>query len=701
MGWVERTNMAMAKSVIGRHFRLEFCGTRNERKGTRFLNEVRAGLATFFAMAYIISVNASITADSGGVCICDQTLNFTPPDPHCMNSTNPASSQYERCVQEINRDLVTGTAAVSALSSFSMGLFANMPIALAPGMGLNAYFTYQVVGFHGSGTISYRLALTAIFVEGLIFVLLSIFGLRQWLARVIPASLKIASGAGIGLYLALIGLTYDAGIGAITGGMDDPLRLGGCVPSSRGVDGICQSGKMRNPTMWLGIFGGGIFTAFLMMYRVKGAIIAGILLVSIISWPRDTPVTHFPRTALGDYQFDFFKKIVTFHPIKKVLAVQDWDIGGAQAGQFAVALVTFLYVDILDCTGTLYSMARFCGAIDEDTQDFEGSAVAYLVDALGITVGSLFGSPPVTAFIESGAGISEGGATGITACVTGLCFFFSLFFAPIFASIPSWATGCTLILVGAMMARACTDINWRYIGDSVPAFLTMAVMPFTYSIAYGLITGIVTYAILNTGAYVIGKISSGRIVPHDYEQKEYWTWKIRGGLVPGWLKRFCGGKRDFWREWDFDAEAEELESRDSYILRKKSVRSSRRMSGQNRPRGMSEGTAQVPMDGRVWDVNRLAGYGDGHGMGHFHGMRATEHEDDDDDDVAGHGNTEGLGAAVVIPDTGHDPTQDSTRLGAETPSGRGSWVGSVIGNARGSGIMILEGIRGVSGSVRR
>jgi adenine/guanine/hypoxanthine permease len=580
---VENTNMAVAKSGVGRRFRLEFSGHRFERKGSRFLTEVRAGLATFFAMAYIISVNASITASkssffsrsrsgadicigTGGTCVCPPS----PPnldDPHCMNTANPFYDAYAQCSQEVGRDLVTGTAAIAALTSFAMGVFANMPIALAPGMGLNAYFAYQVVGPNGSGPVSYRLALTAVFVEGLIFVALSILGLRQWLARAIPSSLKIASGAGIGLYLALIGLTYDAGIGAITGGTTDPLQLAGCTPANRdSVTGVCVSGKMRNPTMWLGIFCGGIFTAFLMMYRVKGAIIFGILLVSIISWPRDTPVTAFPHTATGQSAFDFFKKVVDFHPIQHVLAAQDWNITGDQAGQFALALVTFLYVDILDCTGTLYSMARFCGAIDEDTQDFEGSAVAYLIDALGITIGSLFGSPPVTAFIESGAGISEGGMTGLTACVTGICFFFSLFFAPIFASIPSWATGCTLILVGAMMARAVTDINWRYIGDSIPAFLTLAIMPFTYSIAYGLITGIITYTILNSGAWIITKASSGRIMPHDYEQKDYWTYKVRGGLLPGWVKRAARGKKDFWREWDFDSE--ELTSRDSYALKK-------------------------------------------------------------------------------------------------------------------------------------
>ncbi|KAK2628655.1 hypothetical protein QTJ16_001758 [Diplocarpon rosae] len=573
MGRVEKTNMAVARSPVGRHFRLEFSGHSHERKGSRFITEIRAGLATFFAMAYIISVNASIVAASGGTCVCEPN-NTTPSDTHCVNINNPSTAAYNSCKQEINRDLVTATAAVSCLTSFCMGLFANMPIALAPGMGLNAYFTYQVVGPNGSGAISYQLALTAVFVEGLIFVALSVLGLRQWLARMIPRSLKIASGAGIGLYLALIGLTYDAGIGAITGGggTSEPIALAGCTPAHfKTYTGACVSGKMRNPTLWIGVFCGGIFTAFLMMYRVKGAIIAGILLVSVISWPRGTPVTHFPDTPTGNSAFVFFKKVVTFYPIKHVLVVQDWSIIRENGGQFAIALVTFLYVDILDCTGTLYSMARFCGAMDEDTQDFEGSAAAYLVDAMGITIGSLFGSPPVTAFVESGAGISEGGTTGITACVTGLCFFVSIFFAPIFASIPPWATGCTLILVGAMMARACTDINWRYIGDSIPAFLTMALMPFTYSIAYGLIVGIGTYTILNTGAWLIMQASGGRIVPHDSEHKDYWTYKVRGGLFPGWVKRAARGKKDFWRDWDFDAE--EL-TRDAYMMAQKAQRES-------------------------------------------------------------------------------------------------------------------------------
>jgi adenine/guanine/hypoxanthine permease len=167
---------------------------------------------------------------------------------------------------------------------------------------------------------------------------------------------------------------------------------------------------------------------------------------------------------------------------------------------------------------------------------------------LGISIGSLFGLSPVTAFIESGAGISEGGKTGLTAITTGLCFFISIFFAPIFASIPPWATGCTLIIVGAMMAKAAKDINWLYFGDALPAFITLAVMPFTYSIAYGLIAGIVSYMIITTTTWFVEMVSGGRIVVPDRELREPWTWKVKGGLLPAWIVRAGKGKRDFWYE---------------------------------------------------------------------------------------------------------------------------------------------------------
>lgn len=544
MTWIHNTNLKIAQSPVGRWFRLDGSGHPKARKGSYFFTEIRAGLATFFAMAYIIAVNATITADSGGTCPrC--------PEEDWNKDLCATNTEYNLCVQEINRDLVTATAAIAALTSFCMGLFANMPLGLAPGMGLNAYFAYTVVGFHGSGMVPYEVALTAVFVEGFVFVGLTILGIRQWLARAIPASIKLATGVGIGLYLTIIGLTYSAGIGLIQGATATPLELAGCEPQYMDEKtGLCTSAhKMRNPTMWIGIFCGGFVTVLLMMYRVKGAIIAGILLVSIISWPRPTPVTYFPHDTLGDAKFDFFKKVVTFRPITYILNVQKWDVS-EYSGQFGLAFITFLYVDILDATGTLYSMARFAGLMDERTQDFEGSSIAYMVDAFGISIGSLFGSPPVTAYIESGAGISEGGKTGLTAITTGLCFFIAVFFAPIFASIPPWATGCTLVIVGSLMAQAAKDINWRYIGDAIPAFLTIAVMPFTYSIAYGLIAGIMSYIIINTIVFIVEKASGGRIVPINKEDKDPWTWRIPGGILPPWMKRLIAGKKNFWTSDD-------------------------------------------------------------------------------------------------------------------------------------------------------
>jgi AGZA family xanthine/uracil permease-like MFS transporter len=174
-----------------------------------------------------------------------------------------------------------------------------------------------------------------------------------------------------------------------------------------------------------------------------------------------------------------------------------------------------------------------------------------MVDAICISIGSLFGSPPVTAFVESGAGISEGGKTGLTSCMTGICFFIAVFFAPIFASIPPWATGSTLVIVGSMMMHATLEINWRYLGDAVPAFLTISIMPFTYSIADGLIAGILSYILINGGVWIVAKLTGGRISPPNREEEhEPWTWKIPGGFFPPWLVRAVHGKKDFWRAED-------------------------------------------------------------------------------------------------------------------------------------------------------
>ncbi|THH26333.1 hypothetical protein EUX98_g7854 [Antrodiella citrinella] len=520
-GLVHTINQAVAKSPVGTWFRLEGSGHPKERANSRFLTEIRAGLTTWAAMAYIISVNASIISDTGGTCVC-------PTGDGC-----PTDDVYAACVSEVGRDLITTTAAISSLSSILMGLLANLPVGMAPGLGLNAYFTYSVVGFHGSGIITYREALAAVFLEGWLFFFLSLLGLRQWLARVMPQSLVLSVGAGIGLFIAFIGLS-SGGLNVIGGDTTNLVGLGGCKPDDfiSGLPNYCGTRVLQSPTVWLGIFMGGILTVFLMMYRVKGAILIGIFITSIISWPRPTAVTYFPHTPAGDDAFDFFKQVVTFRPLKLIGNAIDYNYGN---GKVWYALVTFLYVDILDTTGTLYSMAKFAGLRDPVTLDFENSTIAYCVDAFCISMGALMGTSPVTAFVESSTGISEGGKTGLTAITAGLMFFVSIFFAPIFASIPSWATGGALVIVGSLMIRNVKEVNWTYPGDAVPAFLTLIIIPLTYNIAYGVIAGILSYILLNGTAWALRKVSGGRITPPDYGDAEPWVIPP-GSIVPTWMR---------------------------------------------------------------------------------------------------------------------------------------------------------------------
>ncbi|KAI1176145.1 xanthine/uracil permease family protein-like protein [Nemania sp. FL0916] len=514
----------ISQSTFGRVFRLDGSGHPKSIQGATFFKELRAGLTTFATMSYIIAVNSAVLADSGGTCECP-----IGSDPGC-----PGDAAMSICQTGLKRDLITATAALAGFSSILFGFMTNLPVALGPGMGLNAYFTYQVVGWRGSGPVPYRVALTAVFVEGFIFMLLALTGMRQWLVRMIPATIKTASGVGIGLFLTEIGLSYSAGIGAITGGFTTPLTIGGCPPEML-KDGECSGKIMANPAMWIGICLGGILVAFLMAFKVKSAIIIGIGLVSVLSWPRNTSFTYFPYTDEGEDRFQFFRQIVAFHPIETTLAIQEWSLHGISSAQFALALVTFLYVDIIDCTATLYSMAKFCGVV-EDNGDFPRSTIAYCTDAACISIGSLFGSSPVTAFIESGAGIAEGGRTGLTAISTGLCFLISLFFAPILASIPPWATGSTLILVGCLMIRQVININWQYIGDAVPSFVTLAFMPFSYSVAYGLIAGMMVYVVLNTMIWTVVKSTNGRVTPANWHEKEVYHFGFGKRDLPGWVR---------------------------------------------------------------------------------------------------------------------------------------------------------------------
>ncbi|KAM6499737.1 hypothetical protein JOM56_005245 [Amanita muscaria] len=510
--------LKVSDSIVGRWFLLEGCGLPNERQGSSvhgsrwvlltslllrsivFLHlrgaqqtEIRAGMTTWVAMAYIIAVNAFILSDAGGTCVC-------PGSDGCVNDTT-----YLTCVDEVKRDLITATAAISSVSSFLIGSACQSP------SWFSSRFTYSVAGFHGTGMISYRQALAAVFMEGYDIVMdfpLPVSTGLLWLIRM-PQSLVLAVCSGIGLFIAFVGLsrrpTHRSEEGILASRQYKlPVRMDKTGYASTSLAGY------RSTTMWLGIFTGGMFTDFLMMYRIRGVIL------------RDLPDRHYL----------FFKRVVTFRKLEKIGNALDYDYKYFLTS--ALQLITFRAersFDILDIIGTLYFMARFAGLRDPVTLDFEISTIAYCVDAFCMSMGG-----PVTAFIESATGISEGGKTGLTAITTGIAFFVSIFFSPIFASIPSWATGGALVIVGSMMIRNVTEVtNWDYIGDVVSAFLTMIIIPLALlpcslvfrtlsftsnnSVACGIVAEIVSYVLLN-GTVFLRKLSGGVIVPPNYDDTE-------------------------------------------------------------------------------------------------------------------------------------------------------------------------------------
>lgn len=522
---LSRLNNYVARSRVGKRFKLA------ERNST-FTTELRAGTATFLTMAYILAVNASILTDSGGTCSVSDCVplcsDSTVPVSNCTGSTglrviqpnesckfDPVNPGYSSCLERLRKDLIVATVASSLIGCLIMGTFANLPLALAPGMGTNAYFAYTVVGFHGSGNVSYKSALAAVFMEGMFFLGISAIGLRAKLAKLVPKPVRISSSAGIGLFLAFIGLQNSQGIGLVGYSSSTLLTLAGCPSSSRAslapvmtlangtVDLIpggtvsggifCVRDRMESPTLWLGVVG-FVIIAYCLVKNVKGAMIYGIVFVTAISWFRNTEVTVFPNTAAGDAAHEYFKKVVDVHAIESTAGALSFKNIGK--GYFWEALITFLYVDILDTTGTLYSMARFAGFSDQNG-DFEGQYFAFMSDATAIVVGSLLGTSPVTAFIESSTGIREGGRTGLTAITVAGYFFLAFFFTPLLASIPAWAVGPPLILVGVLMMKSVVEIEWSDMRQAIPAFMTLILMPLTYSIAYGLIGGIGTYIVLH------------------------------------------------------------------------------------------------------------------------------------------------------------------------------------------------------------
>lgn len=388
-----------------------------EARGSRVAIEIRAGLVTFLTMAYILAVNPRILADTG-----------MPAD-----------------------DVAMATALASAVACLVMGLWANLPFALAPGMGLNAYFTYGVVAGLG---VPWPVALAAVFVEGLLFLVLSLAGLRSRLIDAIPQTLKLAITAGIGLFLAFIGFE---GAGLV---VDHPVTL-------------VTLGDVRSAEVGLALLG-LVLMAVLMARRIPGAILWAMVAITGVAWwsglspapERWWSVPGLPRETLAALDF------------------------GALASPSLIPVVlAFFFVDILDTAGTLVGLGQLAGFVDREGR-FPGSERAFVADAVGTSVGALLGTSTVTTYIESATGVEEGGRTGLTAVVTGALFLVALVAIPVVVAVPAVATAPALILVGAMMLRGIGEIAWDRLDDALPAFLTLAVMPLTYSIAHGISAGI-------------------------------------------------------------------------------------------------------------------------------------------------------------------------------------------------------------------
>lgn len=394
--------------------------------------EIMAGITTFLTMAYILAVNPSILGETG----MDKGALFTT------------------------------TVLVSAAATILMGIYAKLPFALAPGMGLNAFFAYTICASMG---YSWQFALTAVFLEGLIFIFLTVSNLREKLVYILPDAVKTAISAGIGLYIAFIGLKSAEVI------VDHPSTL------------VCF-GKL-NAASALGL-AGIVITATLLIKKVKGGLLFGILLTTLAGIP------------FGVTRFDgIFSAPPSIEPI---FFKFEW----AQifTKEMAIVVLTFLFVDLFGAIGTIIGVAN-----SADTR--EGGKIinlnrAFLVDAIATTGGAMMGSSTVTTFVESAVGVKEGGRSGITAVVCGLCFLSALFLAPLFLAIPASATAPVLVLVGLMMVSgSVSKIDFSDYSEAVPAFLCIIFMPLSYSISEGIVIGHLSYVLINLCCGRVKKIS--------------------------------------------------------------------------------------------------------------------------------------------------------------------------------------------------
>jgi len=406
---------------------------------TTFRTEILAGLTTFMTMAYILVVNPLILSDA----------------------------VFLEAPGDLFPELVFATAVSAAIGTILMGLIAKYPFAMAPGMGMNAFFAYSVV--LGLG-IDWRVALAAVLVEGIIFIALSVTGVRRQIITAVPEAIKMATTVGIGLFLAYIGLSGNPEVGGA-----------GLIVANEVTK--TAFGSLSQPQTLLAVIG-ILFTVLLMVRRVRGALLWGILGISILGWVLGVAQPPAAIASLPVAPTDLFGQAFV-------------GLGGIGANfwDFVVITLVFLFVDMFDTVGTLTGVGTQGGYITPEGE-LPRADQALLSDAIATTSGAILGTSTVTTYIESGAGVAEGGRTGFTSIVVALLFLVALFFSPIFQAIPAFATAPALLLVGVLMMSCITRIRWNDLGEAVPAFLTIFLIPFSFSIAEGLAAGFITYPLI-------------------------------------------------------------------------------------------------------------------------------------------------------------------------------------------------------------
>ena len=424
--------------------------------------EVMAGITTFMTMAYILAVNPNILSASG----MDRGSVFT------------------------------ATALSAFIASCLMALLSNYPFVLAPGMGLNAYFTYTVV--LGMG-YSWQQALAAVFAEGIIFILLSLTNVREAIFNSIPMNLKHAVSVGIGLFIAFIGLQNAK----IVVGNDSTLVSIFSFKSSV-AEGTFSSQGITVLLALLGI----LVTAILLAKDVKGSILWGILITWVLGIICQLTHLYVPNADLGYYSLlPDFSSGISVPSMAPTFMKMDFSI--VFSLDFVVIMFAFLFVDMFDTLGTLIGVASKADMLDKDGKlpNIKG---ALLSDAVGTTVGAMCGTSTVTTFVESASGVAEGGRTGLTSIVAGILFALSLLLSPIFLAIPSFATAPALIVVGYLMLTSVTKIDFSDMTEAIPCFIAIIAMPFMYSISEGISMGVISYVVINliTGKAKEKKISA-------------------------------------------------------------------------------------------------------------------------------------------------------------------------------------------------